>query len=166
MDHDDQAAKFKVIEMIRDMPVGMLATRGPDGHFHARPMATSDTSFDGALYFLTDTDSGKVQDLAQESEALVTFAEPSKHMFVSLRGRATILHDKAAIKDHWTREARPWFPKGPDDPNVALIKVDIEEAEYWDAPSGRMLVLYAYTKAMMTGQRPGIVGAHERVTMR
>jgi general stress protein 26 len=166
MENTDQAAQFKVIDMIKDMHVGMLATRGADGHYHARPMAASDTTFDGSLYFLTDVESGKVHDLEHEGEVLVTFADQAKHKYVSLRGRGIILRDRASIRDHWTQEAKPWFPKGPDDPNIALIKVGIEEAEYWDAPSGRMVVFYAYAKAIMTGQRPGVVGDHERVSMR
>ena len=46
-----------------------------------------------------------------------------------------------------------------------MIKVVVEEAEYWDAPSSKMVVLYAYAKGLVTGQKPGNVGEHERVAM-
>ena len=67
MERNDQAAKDKVMELIKDIPIAMLSTRGPDGKFHSRPMATSDTAFDGKLYFLTDIESGKTHDLEPEA---------------------------------------------------------------------------------------------------
>ena len=165
VDRNDQAAKDKVIEIIKDLHIAMLATRGPDGKFHSRPMAASDATFDGTLYFLTEVESGKVHDLETDREALITFSDPGKQKYVSLRGEGSIIRDKSAIREHFNAEARAWFPKGADDPTVALIKVEIEEAEYWDAPSGKMVVLYAYAKALVTGQKPGNVGEHERVSM-
>ena len=167
MDRNDQAAKDKVMELIKDIPIAMLSTRGPDGKFHSRPMATSDTAFDGKLYFLTDIESGKTHDLETDAESLVTYSDHSANRYVALRGRGTISQDKAAIAEHWTAAARAWFPKGgKDDPSVALITVDIEVAEYWDAPSGKMVMLYAYAKALATGQKPGNIGDHDRVSMR
>lgn len=166
MDRSDQAAKDKVVEMIKDLRIAMLSTRGPDGKFHSRPMAASDANFDGTLYFFTEAESGKTHDLEADPETLITFSDHDKHKYVALRGRGEILRDRAAIKKHWTLEARAWFPKGEDDPNIALIKVDIEDAEYWDASSGKMVVLYAYAKALVTGQKPGNVGEHERVSMK
>ncbi len=166
MDRNDQAAKDKVIEIIKDIHIAMLATRGPDGKFHSRPMAASDATFDGTLFFLTEIESGKVHDLESDRESLITFSDPGKRTYVSLRGTGAIIRDKSEIKKHLTAEARAWFPKGVEDPGIALIEVDIEEAEYWDAPSGKMVVLYAYAKAMVTGQKAGNVGEHERVSMR
>jgi general stress protein 26 len=32
-------------------------------------------------------------------------------------------------------EFKIWFPKGKDDPEVALLRVTLEKAEYWDSPS-------------------------------
>ena len=166
MDRSDRAAKDKVMEMIKDLNIAMLSTRGPDGKFHSRPMAASDATFEGTLYFLTDIESGKIHDLETDPETVITFSDHGKQKYVALRGHGEILRDRAAIKDHWTSAARAWFPKGQDDPSIALIKVEIEEAEYWDAPSAKMVVLYAYAKALVTGQKPGNVGEHERVSMK
>ena len=69
------------------------------------------------------------------------------------------------MRDHWTPSAKAWFPKGVDDPDIAVITVDVEDAEYWDAPSGKIVVLYAYAKAVVTGHKPGNVGEHERVSL-
>ena len=166
MDQHDEATRTKLIEMVRDLNIAMLSTRGTDGKFHSRPMAVSDAEFKGRLYFLTDVRSGKVHDLETDPETIVTFSDHGAQRYVAMRGRGAITADKAAVEEHWTAAAKAWFPKGVDDPDISLITVDIEDAEYWDAPSGKMVVLYAYAKAMVTGHKPGNVGENERVSMR
>ncbi len=165
MDQHDEATRTKVMDMVKDLKIAMLSTRGPDGKFHSRPMAASDAEFSGSLYFLTDVESGKVHDLETDPETIVTFSDHHAQKYVALRGRGSITTDKAAVRDHWTASAKAWFPKGVDDPSIALITVIIEDAEYWDAPSGKMVVLYAYAKAMITGQKPGNVGENERLSL-
>ena len=82
-----------------------------------------------------------------------------------MRGSAEVIHDRDTIKAHWTAAARGWFPKGTADPELALIKVRIHDAEYWDAPNGKVVVLFAYAKAVLTGEKPGNIGEHARVTL-
>ena len=161
----DTGSKERLIELLKKVNIAMLATRGPDGRFHSRPMATSDVEFDGSLYFLTNDHSGKVGDLAKDPESIVTYADDGKQVYVAIRGRAELIHDKETIKQHWTASARGWFPKGTDDPELALIRVRIEDAEYWDAPNGKVVVLIAYAKAMLTGEKPGNIGEHARVSL-
>ncbi len=161
----DTDAQKKLMSLIEGMHIAMLATRGVDGKFRSRPMALADSEFDGHLYFLTGDDSGKVHDLERDRETVVTFADPGKSSYVALRGEASISTDRAAIKKHWSEEARGWFPKGSDDPNLALIAVKIEEAEYWDTPSGRMVVAYGYAKALITGEPVKNAGDHAKVSL-
>src|SRR3546814_4736602 len=47
-----------------------------------------------------------------------------------------------------------WFPKGLDDPDLALLRVAVEKAEYWDSPSAAMTYLYGYAKSRLTGRPP------------
>jgi hypothetical protein len=49
---------------------------------------------------------------------------------------------------------RTWFPKGVSDPEIALLKVEIDQAEYWDAPSSTMVYVTGYAKAALTGKSP------------
>ncbi len=161
----DKDAQGKVIDLIKDLRIAMLATRGPDGKYRSRPMAVSDVEFDGHLYFLTGEGSGKVHDLEKDSETVVTFSDPHKSSYVALRGEAEISTDREAINAHWSEPARAWFPKGVDDPNIALIKVKIDEAEYWDNPSGRMVLVFGYAKAMLTGEPAKQAGEHGKVSL-
>lgn len=161
----EQGTRERLIELLKKVNVAMLATRGPDGKNYSRPMGTSDVEFDGSVYFLTNDHSGKVGDLEKDNEALVTYSDPGKQIYLSLRGTAEIIKDKETIKAHWTAAARGWFPKGEDDPDIALIRVHVQDAEYWDAPNGKVVVLYAYAKAVLTGEKPGNIGEHARVTL-
>ena len=165
MSEAEQGSEQRLVELLKKVRIAMFASRGPDGRFHSRPMATSDVAFDGSVYFITDENSGKVDDLARDPETIVTYSDEGKQIYLSLRGRADVITDKDVIKQHWTASARGWFPGGADDPRVALIRVQVEDAEYWDAPNGKVAVLYAYAKAMVTGERPGNVGEHARVSI-
>jgi hypothetical protein len=61
----------------------------------------------------------------------------------------------------WSVEA--WFPDGPDDPNIRLLKVDVSSTEYWDS-SGRLATLISFAKAKIAGERYS-GGENETVTM-
>ena len=80
------------------------------------------------------------------------------------RGEANIETDRPSVKKHWTEVARAWFPKGPDDPNVAVLTVKVDEAQYWDQPNGKMVVAYGYVKAVLTGE-PVHAGEHGSVKL-
>jgi general stress protein 26 len=162
------AAKKKVRELIKDARIAMLATRGEDGFFHARPMATSKAEFDGTLWFLTDERTHKVDQLEADSEVLVTYTDDSKQSYVSLAGQGAIVRDRAKLKELWSEPARAWFPKGLEDPNLVAMRIDVAIAEYWDVPSGKLVMLFGYLKAVTTGKRAGQdsggIGEHGRTS--
>ena len=93
----------------------------------------------------------------------MTYAEPSKQEYVSLSGKARLVRDKAAISEHWQESMRTWFPKGTEDPDIALLRVEVTEAEYWDAPNSVMVHAYGYVKAVLTGTPPN-PGGNEKIS--
>lgn len=151
---DDQAARDKVLSLIKDAHIAMMATRGEDGHLHSRPMGTKTVEFDGNLWFFTDIDSPKVIEIRRDPQVLVTYSDESKQNYVSVSGTAEVVQDAAKTKELWSEAMRTWFPKGAEDPKIGLIKVKVEGAEYWDSPSSTMLYAYGYLKAVTTGERP------------
>jgi len=110
--------------------------------------------FDGTLWFFTRASSHKVQESSGGQKVGVTYADGGKQDYVSLSGHATVVRDKATIHAHWSEPVRTWFPGGKDDPDIALLKVDVVAAEYWDAPNSTMVHAYGYLKAVVTGQSP------------
>jgi general stress protein 26 len=155
----------KLRGMIKDIRVAMLTTVAPDGTLHSRPMMTQDTEFEGTLWFLTGQDTAKAGEVAEHRSVNVSYAHPDDNRYVSLSGLATILRDREKAEELWSAAYRAWFPEGLDDPNLVLLKVEVEAAEYWDASSGRMLALAGFIKALATGRRFIGGGDHAKVTL-
>jgi general stress protein 26 len=143
----------KLWDLIKSVEYAMLATEDGD-HIRSRPMATVQKEFDGNLWFFTRASAHKVTEVDQDHRVNVSYAHPGKQNYVSVSGRAKLVQDAATVKDHWVESMRTWFPKGTDDPDIALLKVEVEQAEYWDAPSSTMVHAYGYVKAALTGQPP------------
>lgn len=132
--------------MIRDIPVAMLTTTGL-GRLRSRPMVTQRSPFDGHFWFLTKRAAGKTGEIRDRQLVHVTFVSPTDNRYVWATGTAAIVDDHAKVKALWHPGYKPWFPEGPEDGGIALIKVRVEEAEYWDPASGRMVLLTGFVEA-------------------
>ncbi|MFS0705182.1 pyridoxamine 5'-phosphate oxidase family protein [Cellulomonas sp. 179-A 9B4 NHS] len=149
MDRDEGVAK--VAELIKDIRIAMLTTVDPSGALVSRPMAVQDVEFDGDLWFFTDLDSHKADEVRGGGPANAAFAG-STH-WVSVSGTAEVVRDRAKIHELWGTAAEAWFPDGPDTPGVGLIKLEAESAEYWDSPGGRLATVFSLVKSKVTGER-------------
>ena len=156
-------ATAKLWSMIKSVQFAMMTTED-DGTLRSRPMAAVNREFDGTLWFFTRGSSHKVFEVAHDERVGLSYADPAHQNYVSLSGTATVVRDPEAIAAHWTESLRTWFPKGKDDPDIALLQVTVQQGEYWDAPSSTMLHLYGYAKAVLTGQPPH-PGGHGTVTL-
>lgn len=146
-----QDAIDRICGLVRRVPVAMLTTVGSDGVVHARPMVNVNDRFNGDLWFFTKYDDGKVNEIASHAQVNVAFSDPSKQQYVSMTGRAEVLRDPKRSELLWKSDCEPWFPEGLDDPNLGLIRVDVESAEYWDQRQGAMVALADYVKSWFTG---------------
>lgn len=158
--NDDTA---KLWDLIKTVEIAMMVTEDGE-HLRSRPMAVSQKTFDGALWFFTRASSHKVVEVKEDQRVNLSYAHPGKQDYVSVSGRASLVRDRAAVEEHWTESLRTWFPQGKDDPEIALLKVDVQQAEYWDAPSSTMLHAYGYLKAVTTGKSPE-PGGHGTVNL-
>ena len=138
--------------MIQHIRFAMLTTADGDT-LRARPMVAAQDEFDGNLWFFTHASSHKVTEAAK-SPVCVTYADGGTQEYVSLSGNAELVRDKATLIAHWTEPMRTWFPSGKDDPDLALLRVHVDSAEYWDAPNLMMVHAYGYLKAVLTGSPP------------
>ena len=143
----------RVRELIKDIQFAMFTTITEDGQLHSRPMATQQSDFDGDLWFLTSRGSHKIHELQQHQNVNVAYSDPDKDNYVSVAGRAELLRDRKKIEELWNPMHKAWFPQGKDDPDIELIRVHVESAEYWHAPEGRMVQVIGFAKAALTGQR-------------
>ncbi len=153
----------KLWDMIKSIEIAMMVTEDGD-HLRSRPMAVSQKEFDGKLWFFTRASSHKVTEVEQDHRVNLAYAHPGKQDYVSISGLARLNRDRAIIDQHWSEPLRTWFPKGKDDPDIALLEIAVQQAEYWDAPSSTMLHVYGYVKAAVTGKSPE-PGGHGTVSL-
>lgn len=138
--------------LIRGIKIAMLTTACADGSLRSRPMATLETEFDGTLWFFTRADAPKVGEVQHEGQVNVSYAAADDQRYVSVSGRAALVLDREKIKELWNPLYRAWFPQGLEDPQLALLRVDPDKAEYWDAKSSTMTQLVGLFTALATGQ--------------
>ena len=130
----DQAIRT-VAEIIGRIRIAMLTTLTADGAFRSRPITTHGARFDGDLWFLTRMGSAKIEEVRQHRRVGLTYARSEDNSYVALTGTAEVVVDAKKAEELWDPSYRAWFPEGPNDPDLALIKVSVEMAEYWSAPA-------------------------------
>jgi general stress protein 26 len=157
----------KLWELIKDMRFGMLTTRHENGHLHSRPMTTQNRRDDeaDALFFFMSRSSEPFADLQREHQVNVAYANPSSDTYVSVSGLAEAVEDATLRHALWNTATQAWFPNGPDDPDVALVRVRITHAEYWDVHESKLVQLYKMARAAATGQPPRDMGDYGEVRM-
>jgi len=144
----------KLLALLEEFDDAMLVTHGEHG-MHARPMRIASTHDDGLLTFVTSSESPKVDELLEDRRVLVTCQGSRKQL--SIRGEAELSRKPERIRAIWKPSWRFFFPQGPEDPNLLLIDVIAERAEYWDA-SGATFVKIALGAlgSLVKGERPAI----------
>jgi general stress protein 26 len=78
----------------------------------------------------------------------------SSYEYVAVSGRARVVEDQQKLNELWTEGLRVWFPTGSGDPELALLAIDVEKADYWSDPASSITYALAYVKARVTGERP------------
>ncbi|MFB9068754.1 pyridoxamine 5'-phosphate oxidase family protein [Pseudofulvimonas gallinarii] len=168
MQNDTRNANAEVqtlAELIEDIEVAMLVSRAPDGSLVSRPLATLQADPDGALWFFTHASSGKVDDIAGDPRINLSYARPGKHLYVSVTGRAEVIRDRAKIDDLWSTQSKIFFPGGKDDPDLALLRVEVDSAEYWRSTGGLVGQALKLVRAI-AGDGPQDLGENRTLDVR
>ena len=161
--HQDEVKK--IAALIKEIDFGMLTTLDAEGRLNSRPMfANRKVDFDGDVWLFTYGESAKVHQIETKPHVNVAFSNPKTQAYVSLSGRAELVRDKAKIEELWEPALKAWFPKGVDEPDIALLKINADQAEYWDSPSSPIARLISLAKVAVTG-KPVQPGENEKVTL-
>lgn len=129
----------------------MLVTHAPDGKVRSRPLAILARETNGCLLFASRSEDAKLAEIERDTRVAVTCQGGGRYLSIS--GQATTFRDPELAAKLWTTSMKPWFPEGPGDPDLALIRVQPEVAEYWDR-SGllQLQFLWEAGKALATGR--------------
>jgi len=151
MEDTRQESIEKLKALINDIDFAMLTTVN-GGQLRSRPMSTQEYEGDNELWFFTSDQTHKVEEIEADSRVNVAYSKPDDNVYVSVSGRAELVKDRQKIEELWNPILKAWFPDGLDDPTLSLLRVTIEEAEYWDSPNSKLVQLAGFVKALVTGQ--------------
>lgn len=152
----------ELIRIIREIRIALLTTIGREGQFHTRPVQTLKVEADATLWFFTDWSSPKATELHHDVRVSLGYADPAKNTYVALSGEGKLIRDPQTAKELWSVEQRAYYPKGPDDERLALLRVTTLHAEIWIAP-GRASYIIAAVQAGVTGTPAGVIGEDHKI---
>ena len=132
----------------------MMTTRF-DGGMRARPMEARPDKEEGVIWFLTDHRGLKDDEIDATPQVCLTFVYETEKVYLSLTGEAFVAHDPDRAEALWNEKQKVWW-SGPDDPNLRVIRVELEEAEMWDGPASSALAAFEFAKARLTGTKPNL----------
>lgn len=150
---------------IKHVKFGMFTTVDGDNVLSSRPLTTQQIDNEGNMWFFTSDEAAFTHDLAQHPEVNVSFSNPDEQLYLSVTGQAYLLKDRAKARELWSPLVRAWFPGGLDDPHLAMIRVRIQTAEYWDASASKMKQLVQLAKAAVTGRTAVDMGKHYTICL-
>lgn len=140
----------KIQELLASSKVCMMSTYNTIDNIHTRPMVYQQLEDDGTIWFFTNEFSPKVEEISVNNEISLSFINESKSNYVILKGKATLSKDEQKMEELFNPIVKAWFPKGLKDPKLALLKVDLTSAEYWDNSSSTMVFLFNVAKALFS----------------
>jgi general stress protein 26 len=150
----DTESISKVTDIINDSRIGMLTTINEDGALVSRPLAVQEVKDDGDMWFFTSAGSSQVAHVSANPAVNVSFGKNTE--WVSVAGTAEVVTDRQKIHDLWNQAVEAWFPDGPDTPEVVLLHVDSDSAEYWTSPGGTAATVLQWIKSKVTHSRMSV----------
>ena len=127
-----ELTKKMLVDVMKKVDIAMMTTVATTGRLHSRPMSNNkDVEWDCDTWFFAYADSSQVQEIARNPNVNLGYSRPDKMIFVSLTGNGEIVNDLAKKKELWYKALDFWFPNGPEDPAVVLIRVAGQYAYYW-----------------------------------
>lgn len=150
---------------IKHVRFGMFTTRDGYNVLSSRPLTIEQIDNEGNLWFFTSDEAPFTADLAEHPDVNVSFSNPDEQLYVSVTGHAYLLKDRAKARELWTPLVGAWYAGGLDDPHLALIRVRIHAAEYWDVKGSKMKQLVQLARAAVTGRAAVGVGRHTTICL-
>lgn len=142
----------KLWDKIKDITVTMLTTLDNENCLRSRPMYAQQAEFTGDIWFFSKEHSAKIHDVRKDKHVNLSYSDIHSNTYVSVSGDAEVIYDKQKIDEFWNPSLKVWFPEGREDPELCLICVKVDQAEYWDTISGTMIYLIGKAMSAITGE--------------
>ncbi len=148
--------KAKIWNIIKSIKTGMLVTSGQPIGIHARPMQLVQDEYGGKLWFFTDKQAEKTNEINYDNEVCVSFSDPKSNTYVSMTGNAKLIDNEELINKFWNPQIEAWFPNGKDDSNIGLIEIKIDHGEHWDGTTNPIKRYFEQAKAIIKDETPNL----------
>ena len=148
------AEQRELWERIEKVRPAMMTTAESDGAFRSRPMWTQGDDFHGSLWFFVSDDGPLARELERDPRVGLSYAAPDEDLYVSVSGRAALVQDRAKADELWNTFAQAWFPGGVDDPHLGLLRVEVDQAQYWEDKKPKVLQFAEILVGAVTGRPP------------
>jgi general stress protein 26 len=159
-----QGSIERVWDIVAKVGVCMLTTRFAGG-LRARPLEARPDRNAGLIFFVTDIRSGKEDEIETASDVGLAFIDTGDKAYLSITGRACMIRDAETTKRFWRKTDEVWWPGGPNDPDVCLLRIEPLTAELWDGPASAIVTAFEFAKAKLTGEQPNL-GENRKVTVK
>jgi general stress protein 26 len=148
----NQEAIDKLKELAEGIDMCLFCTNLKEGDGEStRPMSTQGVDDDGTLWFFSDKNSLKNDEIKKDKSIRLYYSQPSKSSFMVLNGDAEIVFDRKKVEELWSPHVKAWFTEGIDDPSISLLKVSPKSAYYWDVEGNKMINFFKYLASIATG---------------
>lgn len=151
MSTDQELSQQDVVKTLRKATWVMLTTALADGTLLSHPMSPQEVTEDADVWFFVSLAGGQAE--ALRSGPHVNLAVSEAGSWLSVAGRAEFVEDRAKVDELWNDDAKAWFDGGKEDPNLGLLRVTSDSAEFWGVPGGKVSALAQIVKAKATGDR-------------
>jgi general stress protein 26 len=165
-DVDVRGAAQRLRAKIGDLPV--VVVTATDGRClpTSRPLMAQQLDDDGVLWFFVPSDGTLAHDVEQNPRVSASYSDPARGIYVAMSGYARLIYDPDRIFALWDDQLETWFAQGPLDPRLALLRVDVDHAEYWDEHSSGVIRLLALAHAALLREPPQPATEHRRLSLR
>ena len=153
---DTHELKQKMWDKMTEGPFVMIGLTGSGEHSEPLTVQLDKDQVDTLWFFIR-----RDNRLAKGGAAMVQFVSKGQDYFACLAGTARIDQDRAMIDKLWSKPAEAWFPGGKEDPDLALLRFDIDTAELWESDvslGGKLKMLFGGTI------KPSEAGSHAKVS--
>lgn len=140
-----------VVDKLRATDIVMLTTALSDGKLLSHPMTVQEVTDDADIWLFVGLQGDQADALRGDPHVNLSVAE--KGSWLSVAGRARFVDDRSKIEQLWNDQAKAYFPGGKDDPNLGLLRVDSDSAQFWGIPGGTVAAIAEIVKTKATGDR-------------
>jgi general stress protein 26 len=158
----EAAARIK--ELVEDIDFTMLTTVDAAGNLVGRPMSTRQMDDGGDIWFFTADDTKKVDEIEADHDVALSYVDAKGMRFVSVAGRARVIHDRAKMDELYTASLDIWFEDGLQTPGIALLRVTPVEAEFWEPAAGKIAMAAKMVTALVTHDTPDDTMTHGQLS--